>query len=104
MAVFATTDRRRLGPSEADFGQRLTAALNELFPGIRERHAIGGADEERRSQSFLKFADTATDRGLLNTQRSCSTPETSVAGCRNNILDVTHLNRQSVTSKQWSCR
>ena len=104
VAVFATADRRRLGPREADLIERLAATLNELLSGIREGHAIGGADEKRRSQPFLKLADTATDRRFLNTQRRSSSPETSVVRCRNNILDVAHLNRQSATSTLWSCR
>ena len=51
VTVFTAADRRRLGLCEADFHQSLAAALDELFPGMREHDAAWRADEERRQKS-----------------------------------------------------
>ena len=97
VTVFTAADRRHFGLCEADFHQSLAAALDELFPGMREHDAAWRADEKRRPKPVLQLADAAADRRFLNAQGCGSAPKAAVVCRCDHVLDVTDLYRQSTT-------
>ena len=97
VTVFTAADRRHFGLCEADFHQSLAAALDELFPGMREHDAAWRADEERCPEPVLQLADTSADRRLLNAQGCRCSTETAVLGRCDYVANLPDLYRQSLT-------
>ena len=61
---------------------------------MSEGDAIWGADEERRSEPFLEFANASADRRLLDAQSCGRAAKAAMFGRSNHILDVADLDRQ----------